>query len=338
MKTRVLLPIILVFLSVSLSAQTASNPGRTVMVGVDSAAVEPFVANVEDLLKGRLFGVDVYSPMAFPFLENVVYVEGTRLSINNAPAIILDGVRTDNLKMISPEDIATIEVFRGAEAVNLYGPAAAGGAVIIKTKGAELEGFHISLSTKTGIDWLSHNTEPMTLLDWSKLLPGADVEGRDRDYYSELMQPTTLLQQHHIALGYGSDKFRASASATLFDTDGHFKGKGDKYNRSSALLSLNYTPFPFWTIGASARLGGALTRKDPYNPSHTSLYSIVLHMEEDSRYPLFDLPGDLLKYNIDETREKEYSGMLWTELHPFDGFRMRALGSYTTASRKEIYL
>ncbi len=52
-----------------------------------------------------------------------------------SPLYILDGKRVDNLNAVNPKDIESISVFKGKTAAALYGPTAANGVIVVKTKG-----------------------------------------------------------------------------------------------------------------------------------------------------------------------------------------------------------
>jgi TonB-linked SusC/RagA family outer membrane protein len=108
------------------------------------------IANMNDLLVGRVPGVHVL-PGNLTGAGARVRIRGTSsLSLNNEPLYIIDGIRmtSDNnsssigiggtnpsrVNDINPEEIEDIQVIKGPSAAALYGTAASTGVIIIKTR------------------------------------------------------------------------------------------------------------------------------------------------------------------------------------------------------------
>ncbi|MES2374411.1 MAG: alpha-2-macroglobulin family protein [Bacteroidota bacterium] len=68
-------------------------------------------------------------------LEEVVQVRGAGTATGVQPLYIVDGKPASSITDIDPNDIASVNVLPNAEAVALYGPAAANGVIVIVTKG-----------------------------------------------------------------------------------------------------------------------------------------------------------------------------------------------------------
>ena len=66
--------------------------------------------------------------------QPIVVVDGIRVDATQEASIIDVGVRVSRLDDIAPEDIARVDVLPGAAAASLFGPGAAGGALLITTK------------------------------------------------------------------------------------------------------------------------------------------------------------------------------------------------------------
>lgn len=89
-------------------------------------------------LQGKIAGVSVSSVSGNPNDGMSINVRGISSLSNNAPLFVIDGAFGD-INMIDPNDIQSIEVLKDAAAAAIYGSRAAGGVVLISTKGGRRE-------------------------------------------------------------------------------------------------------------------------------------------------------------------------------------------------------
>ncbi|MBO2011547.1 SusC/RagA family TonB-linked outer membrane protein [Hymenobacter negativus] len=95
------------------------------------------VANVANGLAGKVSGLQIQTLNAGVNPSPRVTLRGSRsLTGNNEALIVIDGVISTNdvLGALNPDDIASIDVLKGANAAALYGSQASNGALIITTK------------------------------------------------------------------------------------------------------------------------------------------------------------------------------------------------------------
>ncbi|MBC6990505.1 SusC/RagA family TonB-linked outer membrane protein [Hymenobacter sp. BT491] len=95
------------------------------------------VTNVANGLAGKVSGLQIQTLNNGVNPSPRVTLRGSRsLTGNNEALIVLDGVITTNdvLGALNPDDIASIDVLKGANAAALYGSQASNGALIITTK------------------------------------------------------------------------------------------------------------------------------------------------------------------------------------------------------------
>ena len=90
--------------------------------------------NIMNSMAGKLPGVNVV-PDAAPGGTGSIRVRGmSTANSSNDPLYIIDGVSTDNINMINPSDIESMQVLKDAASASIYGSRAANGVVIITTK------------------------------------------------------------------------------------------------------------------------------------------------------------------------------------------------------------
>ena len=94
------------------------------------------LSNAAEALQGRLAGVKATSSEGAPGADIIIRVRGGgSITQDNSPLYIVDGVQVENaLNVISPQDIASIDVLKDASTTAIYGARAANGVVIITTK------------------------------------------------------------------------------------------------------------------------------------------------------------------------------------------------------------
>jgi len=89
--------------------------------------------NVEQMLQGRVPGVTVITN-GQPGTTSQIRVRGFGAFGGNQPLYIVDGVPTDNVGFLNPDDIETTTVLKDAASASIYGARAAAGVIVYTTK------------------------------------------------------------------------------------------------------------------------------------------------------------------------------------------------------------
>jgi TonB-linked SusC/RagA family outer membrane protein len=152
-------------------------PGAIASVRPEEAAETP-VAQVDEVLQGRMAGVQVVQNSGVPGAAISVRVRGaSSISAGNQPLYVIDGVPLtqgdfsgvsgqlggqdiDALANLSPNEIESIEVLKDASAAAIYGSRASNGVVLITTKrGRASDRPQVSFNTYYGVQraWRTPN-------------------------------------------------------------------------------------------------------------------------------------------------------------------------------------
>ncbi|WP_116788561.1 SusC/RagA family TonB-linked outer membrane protein [Flavobacterium psychrotrophum] len=236
------------------------------------------VTNVLATLQGRMAGVNVVQTTGTPGGGFDIQIRGLNSlrSGGNSPLYIIDGVpyssepigsastatvlptQPSPLNSINPEQIASIEVLKDADATAIYGSRGANGVVLITTKKGKVGKMKFTGTMYQGAGTI---TRKMDLMDTRQYLemrrealandgiteyPAAayDVNGtwdqsRYTDWQEELLGGTAAITNAQVALsgGSGQTQFLLSGTfnrqATVFPSDFNYK-KGNVY------LNLNH--------------------------------------------------------------------------------------------------
>lgn len=119
-------------------------------------------------LAGRLAGVQITGTEGSPDAAAVIRVRGGgSITQDNSPLYIIDGIQVeDALSVISPQDIASVDVLKDASATAIYGARGANGVVIITTKGGRNQKPVINYNGLVGVSQLANKLKVMNPYDF----------------------------------------------------------------------------------------------------------------------------------------------------------------------------
>jgi len=101
--------------------------------------------NVEQQLQGRVSGVTVITN-GQPGTSSQIRVRGFGSFGGNQPLYVVDGVPTQNIQYIAPDDIETTTVLKDAASASIYGARAAAGVIVLTTKRGQRRAQKLSVS------------------------------------------------------------------------------------------------------------------------------------------------------------------------------------------------
>lgn len=126
------------------------------------------LSSAAEALQGKLAGVQLTTTEGAPGADIVVRVRGGgSITQDNSPLYIVDGVQVENaLSVLSPQDIATVDVLKDASTTAIYGARGANGVVIITTKGGRAGKTQITYNGSMGFRKLSNFQDVMKPYDF----------------------------------------------------------------------------------------------------------------------------------------------------------------------------
>lgn len=141
------------------------------IASVDQQVItERGVTNPVQSLQGSVAGVVINNPTGRVGDQISVTVRGnnTLQSGASAPLYVVDGVVTDNISFLNPQDIAKIDILKDASSAAIYGSRGSNGVVLIQTKGGVNvpSGTTISFQTFYGIKAPARLPKMMSPAQW----------------------------------------------------------------------------------------------------------------------------------------------------------------------------
>lgn len=106
--------------------------GAVATVNVSDAKKLPATSS-EQLLQGQASGVTVINQGA-PGATSTVLIRGVSNFGNTTPLYVIDGVQTNSMSQVNPNDIESISVLKDAGAAAIYGVSGGNGVIVVTTK------------------------------------------------------------------------------------------------------------------------------------------------------------------------------------------------------------
>jgi TonB-linked SusC/RagA family outer membrane protein len=251
----------------------------------DLAAVP--TGNVEQQLQGRVSGLTVISN-GQPGTSSQVRIRGFGSFTNNQPLYVVDGVPTQNVSFLTPDDIENTTVMKDASSASIYGARAAGGVIVITTK----HGTRKAQPLKVSYDALYGVTDPgqgQTMLTpqeqadwtWKAIKNGGGIPTSHKQYGSN---PDRAVVPDYINVG---------GQGGLLESQVNLAEEQKKYN-------VNFDNGNIYQIVRANKEGtdwyGAITRNAPMTRHNLGFSGSTDH----SRYYLglsLQNQSGVLKYN-----------------------------------------
>ncbi|MEO5685296.1 MAG: TonB-dependent receptor [Chitinophagaceae bacterium] len=270
------------------------------------------LSSAAEALQGRLAGVTATSSEGAPGADIVIRVRGGgSITQDNAPLYIVDGIQVENaLSVISPQDIASIDVLKDASTTAIYGARAANGVVIITTKTGRAGKTQINYNGSLGWRELPKTMDVLSPYDfvvWQyERSRGSVADSTDfvKNYGStwdtlnvyknsipinwqkEVFGKRALYQNHNVSVNGGSQSTTFNLSLTANKEDGIQLESG--FDRYLMNFKLDHKVSDKVKIGFTARYLDQTIRGAGTTNSGTRATNRLRHT---INYRPFELPG-----------------------------------------------
>jgi len=206
---------------------------------------------IEQALQGQVAGVNITSSSGAPGAASNIRIRGISTNGNNNPLILVDGNRIDDLSVINPSDIESINVLKDATA-GIYGVQAANGVIIITTKsGRKNTDFKFVFNSYAGVQETSRKIPLLNSTEYALLaneafaangeaLPFSNVSnfGYGTDWQDQVFK-TAIISNTDINITKGTEKLGLSFGASYLDQDGIVGADKANFNRLTAKIGVN---------------------------------------------------------------------------------------------------
>ena len=214
---------------------------------LDSKAIEKLnPVRVEQAIQGQVAGVNITSNSGSPGSGLNIRIRGITTNGNNSPLILVDGNRIEDLSVLNPNDIKTINVLKDATA-GIYGVQAANGVILITTKtGRKNSGLKFQLDSYTGFQRSSQKMDLLNARDFAIYVNDAAdnteffvYPSSGTDWQDEVFE-TAAISNVSLNVTGGSEKSAYSAGISYLNQDGIVGGDKNNFERLTARVNFQY--------------------------------------------------------------------------------------------------
>lgn len=315
-------------------------------------------SQISQALQGAMPGVMVTRSSNAPGASTNIKIRGVTTIGDSNPLIIVDGIPTDNIDDINPNDVESMTVLKDAASASIYGSRAAAGVILVTTKRAKTDQFSIEYNYELGIEkptilpeyvnaqrymqmsnelgWNDagngsneYPTYPKDIVDnYFDLNRENPNEYPITDWTSLIMKSYAPRQSHLVKILGGSEKIKSSASIVYDEIDGLYEQK--KYQRFTSRINNDLTINKF----ISARVDVNFKRTTSTNPTTDPIYfsrmaaPIYAGVWSDGRLANGKDGANaygIVKYGGTDTYwYTQFAGQVGIDIKPFDGFKLTA--------------
>ena len=220
---------------------------------------------IESALQGRTAGVLVQQASGAPGAEQNIIIRGVGSDNSVRPIYVIDGMRTDGIDWLDPQNIESIEILKDAASAAIYGTEGGNGVVLITTKMGRGGKTNISYDASYGIQSAATNLKVLdtknyleyyrsaylndnptkTLENALSTYPDSEI---NTDWLSEIFNPAPI-QKHKLSLDGGDEKSSYYFSLSYTNQDGIIGGSKSNFTRYATMLNLDSKATDWLTLG-----------------------------------------------------------------------------------------
>lgn len=218
------------------------------------------ISNVAQALQGNTAGVNVVQPSGKPGAVLDVKIRGnTSILSNSTPLYVIDGLQTNDLNGINPDDIVEMTVLKDATSTAIYGINGSNGVVLITTKRGKTNKSQLGFNAFWGFSKQVDNIDVLNLDQYKTLMneinpsylttinnpmyAGINTNWRDQVYQKGFDQ------NYNVNYSFGNDNIKAYTSLGYQGIDGIIKPA--RFDRVSSKFNLDANIFSWLKFNSS---------------------------------------------------------------------------------------
>jgi len=215
---------------------------------------------IEDVLKGKVSGVQIISDSGQPNAESKVRIRGIGTINDSKPLFIVDGMPVDGgISYLNPTDIESVEVLKDAASAAIYGTRGANGVILVTTKSGKSGKATVNYDFSIGWqnpwkkkavlnarEYMVIQNEMAINDNGTPRYSAADIAGAvNTDWQDETFNYDAPVQNHQVSISGGTDKSSYFLSFGYLNHEGIIGGDTGRsnYERYSIRLNNTYTAF-----------------------------------------------------------------------------------------------
>jgi TonB-linked SusC/RagA family outer membrane protein len=216
--------------------------------------------NVDNALQGQVAGVQVTPNSGQPGASATVRIRGVGTLNNASPIYVVDGMITDDISYLNPENVQSVEVLKDASATAIYGSRGANGVIIITTKkGTRNEKAQINFNAYYGWQSIENKISLTNASQYAMLVNELNAnEGRPPAFqnpssfgtgtdWQSAVYKTSPTENYDMSISGGTNNMTYSISGNYILQKGIIPGS--QYKRMSLRVNNDYYLTKNLTVG-----------------------------------------------------------------------------------------
>ena len=263
---------------------------------------------IEQALQGQVAGVNITTNSGSPGASSTISIRGVSSNRvddsgqpSSRPLILVDGNVVEDLSVINPNDIESMNILKDATA-GIYGVRAANGVILITTKTGRKEmPLTVEYSAYAGFQQTTRKMPVLNVTEYALIINEAYANGGSEPPFTNISElgvgtnwqnevfQSAPIHNHNISFKGGKKNSSYSYSGSFLTQDGIVGGNKSNFTRftNSASYNLDFLEnFKF-------KSGITLTRTNKRNLAENSLGSILFNaLNMAPNIPIRDENGD----------------------------------------------
>ena len=206
------------------------------------------IYNVGQALQGNAAGVSVIQNSGKPGQSLNVKIRGNNsISSGVNPLYVVDGIQTNDISGINPDDIVDLTILKDATSAAIYGINGSSGVVIITTKRAKTDKPQLNFNAYWGVSKAANNVDVLNPEQYRALMNEINpayvatidnprYAGINTDWRSEVFR-TGFDQNYNVNYSFGDEKLRTYTALGYQGIDGIVDPS--RFDRVSAKINLD---------------------------------------------------------------------------------------------------
>jgi TonB-linked SusC/RagA family outer membrane protein len=269
---------------------------------VSSATIEDLnPTRIEQALQGQVAGVNITQSSGSPGAASNIRIRGVSTNGDSRPLILLDGRVIEDLSVVNPSDIESINILKDASA-GIYGVRAANGVILVVTKtGRKNSDFQSVLNMSTGFQQTTREIPLLNATEYALLaneafaangeaLPFSSISGLGQGTnWQESAFETAPIYSIDYTLNKGTEKSTFSLGMAVTSQDGIVGGNKANFNRRNVRFNFDTDLTDNLKFSSST----IYTNTNKKNLIENALGSILFNaLNMPPTTPVFDSNGD----------------------------------------------
>ncbi|PKQ45789.1 SusC/RagA family TonB-linked outer membrane protein [Confluentibacter flavum] len=280
---------------------------------------------IEQALQGQVAGVNITSQSGTPGGGATISIRGVSTNGDSRPLILVDGNVIEDLSVLNPSDIESINILKDATA-GIYGVRAANGVILIKTKTGRKEmPLTVEYNAFGGFQETTRKIPVLNATEYAAIVNEAYAAGGNTPPFpslsglgvgtdwQDLVFESAPIQNHSILFKGGGKKSYYSYSGSFLTQDGIVGGNKSNFTRFTNNVSYNLDFLENFKFTSGLTLMRTNKRNLPENSNSSVLFNAINMAptfsvyDEEGNYTLAEgLGGEVINplAQIDDTFDR----------------------------------